>query len=270
MATEESELLATDEAAAKRLSRLRATAVRIDSQPGLLAAARRLRRRLPGDERFGDALSTAGAGTLGVVARQVSALGPERGSLTQEVGLAGLQLWQSLSEAAGRGRGDVELALLFTDLVGFSTWALKAGDGPTLELLRAVGTAEETAVNQHGGQIVKRLGDGLMATFLDVQDAVDAALDANQALDAVEIDGHTPRIRAGIHWGRPRRLGGDYLGIDVNIAARVADAAKGGEVLVSDAVFARLETSNLRTGRPKRLRAEGVPRQMQIIRVSRA
>jgi adenylate cyclase len=77
-------------------------------------------------------------------------------------------------------------------------------------------------------------------------------------------------MRAGIHWGRPRRLGGDYLGIDVNIAARVADAAKGGEVLVSDAAFARLETSNLRTGRPKRLRAEGVPRQLQIIRVSRA
>jgi adenylate cyclase len=270
MPTEESELLAADKDATKRLSRLRATAVRFDSKPGLLAVARRLRRRLPGDEHFGDALSTADAGTLGVVAKQVSALGPERGSLTQEVSLAGLQLWQSLSEAAGRGRGDAELAVLFTDLVGFSTWALKAGDGPTLELLRAVGTAEETAVNQHRGQIVKRLGDGLMATFLDPQDAVDAALDANEALDAVEVEGYTPRMRAGIHWGRPRKLGGDYLGVDVNIAARVADAAKAGEVLISDSALARIETSELRTGRPKRLRAEGVPRQLHTFRVSRA
>lgn len=270
MATEESELLETDKALTKRLSRLRATAARLDSQPGLLAVARRLRRRLPGDERLGDALSTVDAGTLGVVAKQVSALGPERGSVAQEFSLAGLQLWQSLSEAAGRGRGDAELALLFTDLVGFSTWALKAGDGPALELLRAVGTVEETAVNQHRGQIVKRLGDGLMATFLSAQDALDAALDANEALDAVTVDGHSPRMRAGIHWGRPRKLGGDYLGIDVNIAARVADAAKAGEVLISDAALARIDTSALRTGRPKRLRAEGVPRQTQTIRVSRA
>jgi adenylate cyclase len=275
MATEESDLVAsdeaaTDEAATKRLSRIRATAARIDSQPGLLAAARRWRRRLPGDEHFGDALSTANAGTIGVVARQVSTLGPERGSVTQEFGLAGLQLWQSLSEAAGRGRGDAELALLFTDLVGFSTWALKAGDGPALELLRSVGTAEEAAVHDHRGRIVKRLGDGLMATFPDAQDAVNAALGANEALAAIEIDGHTPQMRAGVHWGRPRKLGGDYLGIDVNIAARVADAAKGGEVLISDAALARVDTSNLRTGRPKRLRAQGVPRQVQIIRVSRA
>ena len=43
------------------ISRLRGAAVKLDSQPALLAAAKRLRTRLPGDERFGDPLSTAGA-----------------------------------------------------------------------------------------------------------------------------------------------------------------------------------------------------------------
>ena len=45
-------------------------------------------------------------------------------------------------------------------------------------------------------------------------------------------------MRAGIHWGSPRKLGGDYLGVDVNIAARVGDAAKADQVLVSDACWA--------------------------------
>src|SRR6202035_5493886 len=118
----------------ERLSRLRAAAVRIDTKPSLLAAARRLRRRLPGDEQFGDPLSTAGDEPVHLVARGVTALQPERESVAQELGLAGLQLWQSLSEAAGRGRGDDPLAVLFTDLVGFSSWALKAGDAAVLEL----------------------------------------------------------------------------------------------------------------------------------------
>jgi len=122
-----------------RASKARVLATRIGTQPRLLAAARRLRRRLPGGEKFGDALSTAGPQPVEVVARGVSALQPDRESVVQELGLAGLQVWQSLSEATGRGRGEVPMAILFTDLVGFSAWALTAGDTLTLELLREVG-----------------------------------------------------------------------------------------------------------------------------------
>jgi adenylate cyclase len=253
-----------------RLIRLRGALVRFDSQPGLLAAARRLRRQLPGDERFGDPLSTAGSAPVQVLARSVSALRPERESVVHEVSLAGLQLWQSLSEAAGRGRGDQPLALLFTDLVGFSSWALKAGDAATLELLREVGVAVETAVLAHEGRIVKRLGDGVMATFLDAQSAVDAAFDAQDALQAVDVDGYRPRMRAGVHWGRPRRIGGDYLGVDVNIAARVGAAAKADQVLVSDPALERIDQSAIEIGRRKRLKAEGAPRDLHVIVVSPA
>jgi len=254
----------------ERISRVRTFAERVDTQPSLIAAVRRLRQRLPGDDQFGDPLSTAGRTPAQLVARGVSALGPERESFAQELGLAGLQVWQSLSEAAGRGRGDVELALLFTDLVGFSSWALKAGDVATLELLREVGKAAETAVLAHNGRIVKRLGDGLMATFLAAQDAVDAALDAQQALETVQVDGYRPHMRAGVHWGRPRRLGGDYLGVDVNIAARVGDAAKADQVLVSEPVLARLDPERFTAGKRKRLKAEGAPRDTYVVPLSRA
>src|SRR3954452_23847503 len=206
---------------AARLARMRAAAVRADTQPRLLELARWMRRRLPGDDRFGDPLSTAGAAPAQVLARGVTALQPQRDSFAHELGMGALQVWQALSEASGRGRGTTEVALLFTDLVGFSSWALQAGDEPAVELLREVGEVVERAVTEHQGVIVKRLGDGIMAAFARPEQAIEAALDGLDGLEHIEVAGHRPRMRAGVHTGRPRRLGGDYLGVDVNIAARI-------------------------------------------------
>ena len=255
---------------ADRLVSLRGAVARFDRGPSLISAARRFRRRLPGDEKFGDPLSTAGRAPVEVIARGVTALQPGRESVVKELGLSVLQVWQSLSEAAGRGRGDLEMALLFTDLVGFSSWALGAGDTAVLELLRGVGAAVEAVITSHEGRIVKRLGDGLMATFLSAEAAVDAALDAQDAIRGIEVDGYAPKMRAGVHWGRPRKLGGDYLGVDVNVAARVAAAARGEQVLVSDALLAQIDRDGWRTGRRKRLRADGTPSGLRVVRVSRA
>ncbi|MGZ4295115.1 MAG: adenylate/guanylate cyclase domain-containing protein [Solirubrobacteraceae bacterium] len=261
--------LAAISGSAERAKRLRRFAVHVDSHSSLLSATRRLRRQLPGDEQFGDPLSTAGPQPVEVIGRTVSALQPDRKSVLAELGFAGLQVWQSLSEAAGRGRGTQEMAVMFTDLAGFSSWALKAGDGPALALLREVGTRVETTVARHDGRIVKRLGDGVMATFLQAQQAADAALDAQAEVEEIEIDGYRPSMRAGLHWGSPRKLGGDYLGVDVNVAARVGEAAKPGQALVSDALLARVDAGGLRTGRSKRLRADGAPRDLHVVRISR-
>lgn len=67
-----------------------------------------------------------------------------------------------------------------------------------------------------------------MAVFEDPGQAIEAAHAAARALESVEIGGHRPRLRAGVHTGRPRRLGSDYFGVDVNVAARVAEAAGAG------------------------------------------
>jgi adenylate cyclase len=261
---------ADGEQPAERLARLRAAVLRLDSEPALLSAARGIRRRLPGDERFGDPLSTAGRAPVEMIARGVTALQPGRQSVARELGLSTLQVWQSVSEAAGRGRGDREMALLFTDLVGFSSWALQAGDAAVLELLREVGTEVEAAISQHRGRIVKRLGDGVMATFLSAEEAVEAALDAQDAVRGIVVDGYSPRMRAGAHWGRPRKLGGDYLGVDVNVAARVAARAKAGQVLVSDPLLAKLDGRGVQSGRARRLRADGAPSDLRVAEVSRS
>ena len=235
---------------------------RVDSAG--IPLARRLRELLPGDAELGDPLSTAGDEPPQLLARRLAEVTGTRPSVTREVGLGAIQIWQAFSESAGRGRGDQELAILFTDLVEFSAWALEAGDEAALELLRRVGRVEEDAVCDHGGRVVKRLGDGAMAVFPDARGALDAARAARARIAELRVDGYTPRMRAGLHVGRPRKIGGDYVGVDVNVAARVAAAASADQILVSGAVCERVAGDGLEFKRRRRFRAKGAPKELEV------
>jgi class 3 adenylate cyclase len=90
----------------------------------------------------------------------------------------------------------------------------------------------------------------------------------NERLAQVEAPGYDPHMRAGVHVGRPRKLGGDYLGVDVNIAARMAEEASSDEILVTDRALADLDESVLKVRR-KRFRVKGVPSDVNAHAVSR-
>jgi class 3 adenylate cyclase len=173
-----------------------------------------------------------------------------------------LQMWQAVSESQGRGRGNTELAIVFTDLADFSDWALEAGDDQALDLLRDVGDAIEPPVKDGGGRVIKRLGDGMMAVFTDAGAALDAVVAGRDRLKGIECDGYEPRLRAGIHFGKPRKIGGDYLGVDVNIAARLCENADADEVLVSEAVLEKLDVDELDVKKKRRFKVKGVPKDM--------
>jgi adenylate cyclase len=196
--------------------------------------------------------------------RLVRELDPGGPSTIREIGMGAMQAWQALSEAQRRGRGKNDVAILFTDLVGFSEWALEAGDEAALELLRRVGTIEQRAVSENHGAVVKRLGDGSMAVFNRAEQAVSAALAAQRGAAEVEVEGYRPSLRAGVHQGRARKVKGDFRGVDVNIAARVGDAAKGGEVLISGPVRVVLDTREFRLGRNRPLEAAGAPEDLTV------
>jgi adenylate cyclase len=243
----------------------------LNRHPRLLRVARLARQILPGDSRFGDPLSTAGGRSADVAGRHLTELAEQQPTVLREAGLSALQVWQSLSETQGRGRGERDLAIVFTDLVGFSDWALRAGDEQALELLRGVAKAIEPPVKDHGGEIVKRLGDGMMAVFEDPGEAVAAIHEARERLAGLQVDGYDPQIRAGMHIGRPRRIGGDYLGVDVNIAARMAESASGGELLVSDRTAEQLDQDSLELRRKRGFKlkgVKGVPSDMQTYSVA--
>ena len=233
----------------------------IDStvEPRLLRAMRLAREVLPGDSRYGDPLSTTGSEPRAQVARRLGDAASRRPGILKEAGLSALQVWEAVSEAdSGKLEGE-RRAIVFTDLVGLSDWALEAGDDLSLELLREVAQAIEPPVAGHGGEVVKRLGDGMMAVFADPDAAVAAVFEAAERLNDVEVAGYRPRMRAGMHVGTPRRLADDYLGVDVNVAARVAEGATGGEFLVSGDALDALEPGDFSARRKLRFRAKGVP-----------
>jgi class 3 adenylate cyclase len=207
--------------------------------PAVIAFLRRARRALPGDPEFGDPLSVDGVGGPRAAARAADRL-LERDAASREVSLGALQVWQALTERVSGKPANREVTLVFTDLVGFSAWSLRAGDEATLRLLRRVSQVVEPPLLQAGGHIVKRMGDGIMAVFSEPVTAVRAAIAAREAVKAVDVDGYTPRMRVGVHTGRPQRIGSDWLGVDVNIAARVMERATRGELVVSASTLVQI------------------------------
>lgn len=245
--------------------------------PNIIAAIRRARRALPGDPEFGDPLSAAGDSGPQAAARAADRLMPDRDAATREVSLATLQLWQAITERVSGRPANAEVTLVFTDLVSFSEWALQAGDDATLRLLRRVAQVSEPPMLDSGGQIVKRMGDGMMAVFTEPATAVRATVEALAAVKTVEVDGYTPRMRAGIHTGRPQRIGSDWLGVDVNVAARVMERATRGGLIVSGQTLEKisvedLESLGLNTKRVRRQvfapRQSGVPTDLVMYRVT--
>lgn len=213
--------------------------------PGVIAAIRRARMALPGDPHFGDRLSASGLGGPAAAARAADRLLGDRDAASREISLGALQVWEALRTGVGRQPAQDEVTLVFTDLVGFSEWALEAGDDATLKLLRKVAQAVEPPLLEVGGQVVKRMGDGIMAVFPDPITALAAVMVASEALKRVEVEGYTPTMRVGIHTGRPQRIGSDWLGVDVNIAARVMESAGRGGVLMTGSTLERLTPEQL-------------------------
>jgi adenylate cyclase len=205
---------------------------RTNRSPAVVDLVRRVRRALPGDPDFGDRLSVSGEGGPRAAARVADRL-LDRDVASREVSLGALQVWQALTERVSGSPANPELTLVFTDLVGYSSWSLRSGDDATLRLLRRVAQVIEPPVLDAGGHIVKRMGDGMMAVFPDPDAALRAMLVALEGVKNIDMDGYAPRIRVGIHTGRPQRIGSDWLGVDVNITARVMQRADNGGLVVS-------------------------------------
>lgn len=242
-------------------SQIRAGLRWFDSQRGARPWLETLRELLPGDSQFGDPLSTAGAAPAHQLARRAWSADGGRWSAVRELGLAALQVADWLNPASPRTPQPV--AIVFTDLAGYSSWALRAGDEAALELLRSVDALVTTAFERCGGVVVKRLGDGTMAVFEDPPAAPSACADALRAVRTIVFDDYRPRLRTGIHVGCPHAIGGDYVGVDVNIAARLCEAADPDEILLSRATAAALESPSV-APRSNGTELRGVPADLGI------
>ena len=135
------------------------------------------------------------------------------------------------------------VTFLFTDIEGSTRLLHELGDdfGETLEkhhrILRA-------ALARHNGAEVGTEGDAFFVAFETVTDAVNAAADMQRSLaEHREQSGVDLWVRMGLHTGEARLAGDNYGGLDVHRAARISDAAHGGQVLLSAATAHQVQAS---------------------------
>ncbi|MEO6398945.1 MAG: adenylate/guanylate cyclase domain-containing protein, partial [Tepidiformaceae bacterium] len=130
---------------------------------------------------------------------------------------------------------DGTVTLLFTDIENSTLLNERLGDAKYMEMLRAHNAVIEGQARLHGGHVVKTIGDGFMVAFSSGRRGLDCAIAIQRALaGSAHLDGI--RVRMGLHTGEMLKEGDDFFGRHVNLAARVAAAALGGEVVVSDLV----------------------------------
>jgi predicted ATPase/class 3 adenylate cyclase len=144
-----------------------------------------------------------------------------------------------------RARPTGEVTFLFTDIEGSTALVDRLGTAAWRPMLERHRSLIRDALARNAGLELQTEGDSFFAVFRDAANAVGAAADAQRALHAEPWpEGASIRVRIGIHTGTGELdADGSYVGHDVHRAARVAGAANGGQVLLSEA------TSALVTGR---------------------
>jgi adenylate cyclase len=119
--------------------------------------------------------------------------------------------------------------ICFLDITGYTRLTQEQGDKAAAELAEKLARLVKRASVKHGGRPVKWLGDGVMFWFRDPGPGVVAAL---EMVDGIREAG-LPPAHVGVHSGPVVIQEGDYYGQTVNLAARIADYARAGEVLVT-------------------------------------
>ena len=187
-------------------------------------------------KRFGDVVGSA---THGACLRRTAGLGKREMAQNQA------------RMSVGRGLPAGTLTFLFTDIEGSTKLQSELGTARYQDVLETHTRILRDAIKD-GGVEVRVEGDALFVVFPVAVDAVRAAAAAQRALaKATFPHGATVRVRMGMHTGEGRpasaEAGADYVGIDVNRAARVAAAGHGGQVLITEAT-ATLARANLGDG----------------------
>jgi class 3 adenylate cyclase len=136
-----------------------------------------------------------------------------------------------------------ELAILFADVVGSTRLFEVLGDVAARDKVQACVEIMRRATEQHGGSVVKTMGDEIMATFADCDAAMDAAVEMQAAIAGhpdLEVEGQHISIRIGCHFGPVVQETRDVFGAAVHTANRMTSQAKAGQIIITDSIYGRL------------------------------
>jgi len=132
--------------------------------------------------------------------------------------------------------------VLFTDIVGHTEMMQRLGDAKGRGVLREHERITRETLKQHAGAEVKTMGDGFMASFGTVTQAMDCAIALQRAFAAFELpddrrlttDDRHLHVRVGLNAGEPIEEDGDIFGSTVILASRIAAKAGAGEILIPE------------------------------------
>jgi adenylate cyclase len=153
-------------------------------------------------------------------------------------------------------------AICFLDITGFTRLTQERGDDAAADLAATVGRLVQRNSVQHGGKPIKWLGDGVMFYFPDPGLGVRAALEMVEGLGVSGL----PPAHVGLHAGPVLFQEGDYFGQTVNLSARIADYARPGEVLVSQAVADACQEEGIAFGNIGPVELKGVSGTVHLLR----
>jgi class 3 adenylate cyclase len=130
------------------------------------------------------------------------------------------------------------ITVLFTDVQGFSELMASVGDQEALEILKRHNQIVRTQIQDHGGFEVKNQGDGFMVAFTSARRAVLCAIDIQRKIAEHnrEHPAHPLVLTMGLNAGDVLHDEQDFFGAAVNLAARIAERAKGSQILMSELV----------------------------------
>ena len=164
--------------------------------------------------------------------------------------------------------------IMFGDIEGFTPLTERLGDRTAAEVVRSLDSIVHDALDPDRGHRTKSAGDGFMAVFAEPAAALRSAGRIQRSLIDGAPTGVPVRMRIGVHTGpvvRIRAANGAYdvVGRSVNLASRITDAARGGEVLVSSAVRRLTEPlGEFRFHRERRLGLKGLGGLHEIVELA--
>ena len=153
-------------------------------------------------------------------------------------------------------------AICFLDITGYTRLTQERGDDAAADLAATVARLVQRSSVQHGGKPIKWLGDGVMFYFSDPSQGTRSALEMVDGLAAAGL----PPAHVGLHSGPVLFQEGDYFGQTVNVTARIAEYARQGEVLVSQAVADASQEKGLAFGDIGPVELKGVSGTVHLLR----
>jgi class 3 adenylate cyclase len=164
---------------------------------------------------------------------------------------------------------DGTVTIMFSDIEGSTASNERLGDKRWLSLLREHNAIVRERLKAHGGFEVKSEGDGFMLAFQSARRGLECAIEIQQALAERNEGAEEPiQVRIGLHTGEAIKEGDDFFGKHVNLAARVAGQAAGGEILVSSLLKELTESAGEFTfGEGRTVELKGLKGKHQVFEV---